>query len=60
MKPAFFTPTPKPQNITPALRLPITNYTMLYQLVKLFVIHRNMAESLKTTVRVEGILTPPL
>jgi hypothetical protein len=43
----------KPSNMTPALRLPITNYTMLYQLLKLSAIDCNMAETLRTVVREE-------
>jgi len=64
MRPAFFTTAitnSKTSNITPVLRLPITNYTMLYQLLKLSAIVCIMAETLRTAAREEllrSLLTP--
>jgi len=43
----------KTSNITPVLCLPITNYTMLYQLLKLSAMDCNMAETLRIVVREE-------
>jgi hypothetical protein len=43
----------KTSNITPVLCLLITNYTMLYQLLKLSAIDCDMAETLRNVVRDE-------
>ena len=54
IRPVFFTPAitqTKTSNISPALRLPITNYTMLYQLLKLCATACNIAKTLRTAVR---------